>query len=78
MDCKVKDGTSDTLQFKFLTLTPAAAENAKIEFGFNNFQNPYSGVLVETDVRWYSDADCKVDQAQQEGTALTFSTAIMA
>jgi len=29
-------------------------------------------VLVQTNVRWFSDAACTADQSQQEGTDLTF------
>jgi hypothetical protein len=57
---------------------PEQASSTKIEFSFDKFQNPYSSVLVETSVRWYSDIDCLVNQSQQGGTDLTFRAAEMA
>lgn len=78
IDCKLKKDTTDVLQFTLSDFKNGAESKPKVDFLITNFQNPYSTVLVQTNVRWFSDAACTKDQSQQEGTDLTFRAREMA
>jgi len=72
MDCSIKAGTSDTIQFYFKSFTTAAAQEAQLTFSFTRFQNPYSNVRIKSNIRWFSDKECTRNQSQMDGTDLTF------
>ena len=66
VDCQLKAGTSNTLEFRFSELPEEYKSDQVRQVSFSNFFTPWSGQTLRTiKLRYYSDADCTRAQRQK-------------
>ena len=59
VDCKIKEGSSFTLQFWFSELPEEYSSDQVRQVSFSNFHTPWSGqTLRNVKIRYYSDLEC--------------------
>ena len=72
VDCKIKEGSSFTLQFWFSELPEEYAADQVRQVSFTNFHTPWSGqTLRNVKIRYYSDLECTRAQRQKQLPAIT-------
>lgn len=74
VNCQMKPGFTNTLQFNFDSFTAAQKNDQILNMRIDNFKNPFSAVQIDTTIVTYSDINCISNGNQQQGTDLEFSS----